>query len=119
MQWLLKYDKPTCQGCHEKKFVEYDFNWKLIHRIPRIATFKTNVSIFQYKLLNNLVYFNKNLFHFGVISQSNCSFCRLYDETLEHPFYKCTKFMEPTLIISFRKSYITSFKFTECHFLLY
>ena len=26
MQLLLKYDKPTCQGYHEKKFDEYDFN---------------------------------------------------------------------------------------------
>ena len=39
MQLLLKHDKPTCQDYHEEKFNEYDFNWKLIYRIPRIAIY--------------------------------------------------------------------------------
>ena len=51
LQYLLKYDKPNCEGYHEKKFDEYNFNWKLIHRIPRIATFETKVRIFQYRSL--------------------------------------------------------------------
>ena len=46
MQLLLKYDKPACQGYHEKKFYDYGFNWKLIYRIPRIATFETKIRIF-------------------------------------------------------------------------
>ena len=90
MQLLLKYDKPTCQDYHEKKFDEYDFNWKLIYGIPRIATYETKSHIFQYKLLNNVLYLNKKLFHFGIISQSKCSFYELYDETLQHLFYECT-----------------------------
>ena len=51
--------------------------------IPRIATF-------QYKLLSNVLYLNKKLFQFGIISQSKCSFCELYDETPHHNFYECT-----------------------------
>ena len=85
-----KYDKPTCQSYHEKNFVDYDFNWKLIYRIPRIATLETKIRIFQYKLLNNVLYLNKKLFQFGIISQSKCSFCELYDETPHHIFYECT-----------------------------
>ena len=81
MRLLLKYDKPTCQDYHEKKFHEYDFNWKLICRIPRIATYKTKIRVFRYKLLNNVLYLNKKLFHFGIISQSNCFFCELHNET--------------------------------------
>ena len=90
MQLCLKYDKPTCQSYHEKSFVDYDFNWKLIYGIPRIATLETKIRIFQYKLLNNVLYLNKKLFQFGIISQSKCSFCELYDETPLHIFYKCT-----------------------------
>ena len=86
---ILKYDKPTCQGYHEKNFDDYVFNWKLIYRIPRIATFETKIRIFQYKLLNNVLYLNKKLFHFGITSQSKCSFCKLYDETSHHIFYEC------------------------------
>ena len=90
MQLCLKYDKPTCQSYHEKSFFDYDFNWKLIYGIPRITTLETKIRIFQYKLLNNVLYLNKKVFQFGIISQSKYSFCELYDETLLHIFYKCT-----------------------------
>ena len=86
MQLLLKYDKPTCQSYHEKNFDNFDFNWTLICRIPRIATLETKIRIFQYKLLNNVLYLNKKLFHFGVIFQPKCSICGLYDETPQHLF---------------------------------
>ena len=46
--------------------------------------------LFQYKLLNNILYLNKKLFHFGITFQSKCSFCELYDETPHHIFYECT-----------------------------
>ena len=84
MQLCLKYDKPTYQSYHEKNFDDYDFNWKFIYRLPRIATLETNICIFQYKLLNNVLYLNKKLFQFGIISQSKCSFCELYGETPLH-----------------------------------
>ena len=71
MRLCLKYDKPTCQSYHEKNCDDYDFNWKLIYRIPRITTLETKIRIFQYKLLNNVLYLNKKLFQFGIISQSN------------------------------------------------
>ena len=86
----LKYDKPTCLSCPEKDFDDYDFNCKLIYRIPCIATLEKKIRIFQYKLLNNVLYLNKKLFQFSTISQSKCSFCELYDETLHHIFYECT-----------------------------
>ena len=62
MELLLKYDKPTCQNYHEKKFDEYNFNRNLICRIPGIATYETKVRIFQCKLLNNVLYLNKKLY---------------------------------------------------------
>ena len=61
-----------------------------MYRTPRSATFETKIRIFQYKLLNNVRYLNKKLIHFGIISQSNCSFCELYDETPQPRVYECT-----------------------------
>ena len=90
MQLYLKYDKPTRQSYDEKNFDDYDFNWKSIYRIPRIATLETKIRIFQYKLLNNVLYLHEKLFQFGIISHSKCSFCELYDETWHHIFYECT-----------------------------
>ena len=62
MQLLLKHDKPPCQSYHETNFDDYDFNWKLIYRIRRIATFETKTRIFLYKLLNNVLYLKKGYF---------------------------------------------------------
>ena len=89
MQLLLKYVKPACQNYHERRFDGYNFDWKLIHKLPRITTYDAKIRIFQYKLLNNVLYLNKNLFHFGMMSQPKCSICNLYDETPQHLFYEC------------------------------
>ena len=62
MQLCLKYDKPSCQSYNEKNFDNYDFNWKLVCRIARVATLETKIRIFQYKLLINVLYLNKKLF---------------------------------------------------------
>ena len=86
MQLLLKHDKTTCQSYHEKNFYDYDFNWKLIYRMHRIATLETKIRVFQNKLLNNVLYLDKKLFQFSKIPQSKCSFCELYDETPHHIF---------------------------------
>ena len=59
MQLLLKFVKPTCHNYHERKFNGCNFNWKLIYRLPRIATFNSKMGIFQKKLLNNVLYLNK------------------------------------------------------------
>ena len=77
MQLCLKYDKLMCQSYHKKNFDDYDLNWKWIYRIPHIATLETKIRIFQYKLLNNVLYLNKKLCQFGIIFQSKCSFCEL------------------------------------------
>ena len=62
MQLFFKYIKPTCQNYHDKKFDGYNFNWKLIYKLPRIATYDAKIRIFQYKFLNNVLYLNKNFF---------------------------------------------------------
>ena len=62
----------------------------MIYRITCFAILEAKIRIFQCKLLNNVLYLNKKLFQFGIISQSKCSFCDLYDETPYHIFYKCT-----------------------------
>ena len=62
----------------------------MIFSIPRIATFETKIRIFQYKLLSNVLYLNKKLFHFDITSQSKCSFRELYDGKPHHIFYECT-----------------------------
>ena len=104
----------------------------LIYRIPRIATYKTAIRIFQYKLLNNILYLIKKLFHFGIISQDHCPFCEVYEGTSQHLLYECTCMELMELILNFlyliygtnfghifQKKLYYQFNSTECHFWLY
>ena len=89
MELLFKHNKTTSQSYHEKNFDNYNFNWKLIYRIQSIATLEIKICIFQYKLLNNVLYLSKKLSQFGIISRSKCLFCELHDELPQHIFYEC------------------------------
>ena len=46
------YHKPTSQSYHEKNFDDYDFKWKLIYRISRIATLETK---FVFSSISSLI----------------------------------------------------------------
>ena len=70
----------------EKMFGKDDLGERIRAQMQKTIFFY----VFQYKLLNNLIYFNKKLFQFGIISQSKFSFCELYKETPHHIFYECT-----------------------------
>ena len=65
------------------------FQLEIKYELPRIATYDTKIRFFQYKLLNNVLYLNKKLLHFGIIIQPKCSICNLYDEKPQHLFYEC------------------------------
>ena len=45
--------------------------------------------MFQYKILNNVLYLNKQLFIFFKKDTKLCSYCRLQDETINHVFVEC------------------------------
>ena len=51
-----------------------------MYKLPRIAKYDAKIRISQYKLLNNVLYLNRKIFHFGIITQPKCSICNLYDE---------------------------------------
>ena len=44
---------------------------------------------YQYKILNNILYFNKQLFIFNKKDTKLCSYCRLQDKTTNHIFVAC------------------------------
>ena len=91
LQIILRCKKPTSQSYFENCFKTDDFDWKKIYVIPRIATIDTKQRAFQYKILNNILYLNKMLFHFGITKNSMCSFCKTQEETIMHSFYDCVQ----------------------------
>ena len=71
----------------KKKQKKSNLDWKAIYILPRIATVDTTSRVFQYKLLNNVLFLNKMLYQFGILPDSLCPFCSLEKEIPMHIFY--------------------------------
>ena len=67
----------------------YRFESKEIYLLPRKVSIDTNLRMFQYRILNNILYLNKQLFIFNKKLNKLCSYCRLHDETTNHIFVEC------------------------------
>ena len=69
-------------------------DWRKVFLIPRISTIESNTRSFQYKILNNALFFNKRLFKFGVIESPARSFCGQVDESPIHFLGQCSATVE-------------------------
>ena len=83
--------KPSFQLYYKNVFRNSNLDWKTVYVLTRIATKDSRLWVFQYRLLNNVLYLNKILFRFRKIDSSFFSFCKMIDETLLHLFYNYTK----------------------------
>ena len=89
-----------------------------------LITNKTYMISFQYKILNNVLFFNKKFLRFGIKASPLCSFCNLYHETPDHMFYECdcVKCLWPDLVQCFQNNLIlpsltlqtSIFEFLDC-----
>ena len=59
IQIIIKYKKPASQSYFEKIFKNSNLDWKAIY-----------LRVFQYKLLNNVLFLNKMLYRFGILQDS-------------------------------------------------
>ena len=66
-----------------------DTEWDKVFLNTRRVTIETKMRIFQYKILNNILYLNKKLCKMGLVETQLCSFCKENDETLIHLFVWC------------------------------
>ena len=58
------YEKLTSQSYCEKLLETTNLNWKEIYILPRQVSIDINLRMFQYKLLNNILFLNKILFKY-------------------------------------------------------
>ena len=76
-------DNPTCE-----------IIWTNIQLICFYTVRDNNVIWFQYRILNNILRTKNYLKKVKINTNSACSFCREYDENLEHLFCKCREVMQ-------------------------
>ena len=81
--------KPASQQNIERKLRSVasqmnNLDWKKIHMLPRQTVISTSIRLFQYRLLNNILYFNKCLYKKKLEESPLCSQCTTVDETSFH-----------------------------------
>ena len=57
--------------------------------MPRKATIESYTRCFQFRIINNALFLNSQLYKFGLVDSSKCSFCGMIDETTIHFFSEC------------------------------
>ena len=67
---------PTFQKYFCNIFPNLQFEWKKIYLLPCKVSNDTSLCMFQYKILNNVLYLDKQLFIFNKKDTKLCSFCR-------------------------------------------
>ena len=80
--------KPTSQTYFENLFSNFKPDWKSIYLLPRRVALDTNLRMFQYKLLNNVLYLNNILFRFKKVDFPLCSYCNEEEEIPQSFLFK-------------------------------
>ena len=86
---ILKNELTTFQKYFCITFSNLQVEWKEICLLLRNVSIDTNLSMFQYKILNNILSLNEQLVIFNKKDSKLCSYCRLQDETINHIFVEC------------------------------
>ena len=63
--------------------------WRNIYTLTAKVTVCTSLRIFQYKILNNILYLNARLFKMHMADSRLCSLCNSAEESVLHLFLKC------------------------------
>ena len=67
----------------------YKFHWNKIYMLPRKSTTGSRTRVFQCSLLNNVLYFNDQLFKIKLVATPLCSLCNKFTESATNFFSEC------------------------------
>ena len=76
----------------EKRLIEYGFDIpqrQTIYSLPFIVTKEIKLSVFQYKIIHNILYTNYILHKMKKVEDPLCPFCTNIDQTVTHLFLSC------------------------------
>ena len=80
---------PTAQAKFKEEYPSLSIEWKEIYSLAFNVTLDTNLRVFQYKLLNRIIFTNDKLFKFKLVDSPSCTFCKTNEESLEHLLFSC------------------------------
>ena len=80
---------PHFLSTHFLKRVDSQIDWESTYRRIYNMSIDPYSRFFQYKIFNNCLYLNRDLFRFKIVESPICSFCSLFSETIDHIFVYC------------------------------
>ena len=83
--------KPTSQKAIEKLLANDNINWQEVYMIPCKVSISSSIRIFQYKILNIILYLNRKISKFDQGVSHLCSLCLKEPEDILHLFCQCDK----------------------------
>ena len=81
---------PTSQATIQRALNVESLPWNSIYNLSRAVSIDSYSRIFQYKILNNILYLNLSLHRMGLSDSPLCSYCHAENETTQHLFFDCT-----------------------------
>ena len=83
--------QPTAQRSIERVLQMNNIDWATVYLLPQKTTTESRMRIFQYKIMNNILYLNNRLYKFGYVESPICSLCNFETEIMTHSFCYCSK----------------------------
>ena len=76
-------------------FSNRDLDWSTVYLMARKVTLDTYTRVFHYKIVNNILYLNQQLFKINKSVTDKCSYCSFSVENIKHLFSQClvTKYL--------------------------
>ena len=86
-----KFSKPTSQKFFTKKFdISFQNIWRSVYLLSGQASIESKIRMFQYKILNNVLYLTQRFSDMNIVGSSLCSQYKKEPETISHLFLNCT-----------------------------
>ena len=79
-------ENPTSIKNLEKYLSDEEIDWEKVFLLPWKVTIKSNLRLFQYKILKNILFLNDKLPEMNLVNNPRCTFCDTETETIVHFF---------------------------------
>ena len=83
------FKTPTSKLYYSNKFNVTEDDWPLIYTLAGKLTLGSKLRVFQYKVLNSILYLNKSLYKMKLAYTPLCTFSKREEETTNHLFLEC------------------------------
>ena len=84
-------ENPTFIKDLEEYLSDEEIDWEKVFLLPWKVKIESILRLFQYKILNNILFLNDKLHIMNIVNNPRCTFCDTENETIVHFLCNCKK----------------------------